>query len=47
MGMVRVAHAVATGMVERSSGTMVFLASVAGQFGSQTDPPYSAAKAAK
>ena len=28
MGMVRVAHAVATGMVERSSGTMVFLASV-------------------
>ena len=46
MGMVRVAHAVATGMVERSSGTMVFLASVAGQFGSQTDPPYSAAKAA-
>ena len=25
---------------------MVFLASVAGQFGSQTDPPYSASKAA-
>ena len=46
MGMVRVAHAVAPGMVERKSGTMVFLASVAGQFGSQTDPPYSAAKAA-
>lgn len=46
MGMVRVTHAVAPGMVERESGTMVFLASVAGQFGSQTDPPYSAAKAA-
>jgi len=46
MGMVRVTHAVAPGMVERESGTMVFLASVAGQFGSQSDPPYSAAKAA-
>lgn len=46
MGMVRVTHAVAVGMVEQNSGTMVFLASVAGQFGSQTDPPYSAAKAA-
>jgi len=46
MGMVRVAHAVAPGMVERKSGTIVFLASVAGQFGSQTDPPYSASKAA-
>lgn len=46
MGMTRVAHAVAPGMQERSSGTMTFLASVAGQIGSQTDPPYSAAKAA-
>tara|TARA_B100000029_G_scaffold39872_2_gene37242 strand:+ start:3437 stop:4246 length:810 start_codon:yes stop_codon:yes gene_type:complete len=46
MGMVRVTHAVAAGMVERASGTMIFLASVAGQFGSQTDPPYSASKAA-
>jgi 2-hydroxycyclohexanecarboxyl-CoA dehydrogenase len=46
MGMVRVAHALAPGMVEREAGTMVFLASVAGQFGSQTDPPYSASKAA-
>jgi 2-hydroxycyclohexanecarboxyl-CoA dehydrogenase len=46
MGMVRVTHVVAPGMVDRNSGTMVFLASVAGQFGSQTDPPYSAAKAA-
>ena len=40
------AHAVALGMVERKMGTMVFIASVAGQIGSQTDPPYSASKAA-
>jgi NAD(P)-dependent dehydrogenase (short-subunit alcohol dehydrogenase family) len=46
MGMVNVAHAVAAGMRERKAGTMVFLASVAGQIGSQTDPPYSASKAA-
>jgi len=45
-GMVNIAHALAPGMVERRAGTMVFLASVAGQIGSQTDPPYSAAKAA-
>jgi 2-hydroxycyclohexanecarboxyl-CoA dehydrogenase len=46
MGMVHVAHAIAPGMVERKAGTMVFVASVAGQIGSQTDPPYSASKAA-
>jgi 2-hydroxycyclohexanecarboxyl-CoA dehydrogenase len=46
MGMVHVAHAVAPGMVARKAGTMVFVASVAGQTGSQTDPPYSASKAA-
>jgi NAD(P)-dependent dehydrogenase (short-subunit alcohol dehydrogenase family) len=46
MGMVQVAHAIAPPMVERGSGTMVFVASVAGQIGSQTDPPYSASKAA-
>jgi len=46
MGMVHVAHAVAPVMTEQQSGSMVFLASVAGQIGSQTDPPYSAAKAA-
>ncbi len=45
-GMVNVAHAIAPGMVERRSGTMVFVASVAGQIGSPTDPPYSASKAA-
>lgn len=46
MGMVHVAHAVAPAMIERRTGTMIFIASVAGQMGSQTDPPYSASKAA-
>lgn len=46
LGMVHVAHALAPGMIERREGSMVFLASVAGQIGSQTDPPYSASKAA-
>ncbi|MBX9627196.1 MAG: SDR family oxidoreductase, partial [Gemmataceae bacterium] len=46
LGMVNVAHAVAPGMADRGRGTMVFVASVAGQIGSQTDPPYSASKAA-
>jgi 2-hydroxycyclohexanecarboxyl-CoA dehydrogenase len=46
IGMVNIAHAVAPLMVERRRGTMVFVASVAGQIGSPTDPPYSASKAA-
>jgi len=46
MGMVHVAHAVAPRMQARNEGTLVFVASVAGQIGSQTDPPYSASKAA-
>ena len=46
MGTTHIAHAVAPGMIERRRGTMVFLASVAGQIGSPTDPPYSASKAA-
>ncbi len=46
LGTANVAHAVAPAMVERKTGTMVFVASVAGQIGSQTDPPYSASKAA-
>jgi 2-hydroxycyclohexanecarboxyl-CoA dehydrogenase len=46
MGMVNVAHAIAPLFTERKRGTMVFIASVAGQVGSQTDPPYSASKAA-
>jgi 2-hydroxycyclohexanecarboxyl-CoA dehydrogenase len=46
MGMTHVAHILGPRMVERAAGTMVFVASVAGQIGSQTDPPYSASKAA-
>ncbi|RLS55098.1 MAG: SDR family oxidoreductase [Planctomycetota bacterium] len=46
MGMVHVAHTFAPPMQVRKSGVFVFLSSVAGQIGSQTDPPYSAAKAA-
>ncbi len=46
LGAVNVAHAFAPRMAEAGEGTMLFLSSVAGQIGSQTDPPYSAAKAA-
>lgn len=46
LGMVHAAHAIAPGMITRKSGSMIFIASVAGQIGSQTDPPYSASKAA-
>ena len=46
LGMVHLAHAVTPAMIERGRGTLVFIASVAGQIGSQTDPPYSASKAA-
>ncbi len=46
MGAVNVAHAFAPGLTEKREGSLLFLASVAGQIGSQTDPPYSAAKAA-
>lgn len=46
LGMVHVAQALAPGMMERKYGTMLFIASIAGQIGSQTDPPYSASKAA-
>lgn len=46
LGMVNVAHAIAPVMVSQRRGTMIFVASVAGQIGSQTDPPYSASKAA-
>ena len=45
IGAVNVAHAFAPHFVEHQQGTMLFLTSVAGQIGSQTDPPYSAAKA--
>jgi 2-hydroxycyclohexanecarboxyl-CoA dehydrogenase len=45
IGAANVAHAFAPRMAEARKGTMLFLASVAGQIGSQTDPPYSASKA--
>jgi NAD(P)-dependent dehydrogenase (short-subunit alcohol dehydrogenase family) len=45
VGAVNVAHAFAPGLAEQKSGTLLFLASVAGQIGSQTDPPYSSSKA--
>jgi NAD(P)-dependent dehydrogenase (short-subunit alcohol dehydrogenase family) len=46
VGAVNVAHVFAPSLVKAGAGTMLFLASVAGQIGSQTDPPYSASKAA-
>ncbi len=46
LGAVNAAHAFAPSMAEAEKGTLLFLASVAGQIGSQTDPPYSASKAA-
>ena len=46
IGAVNVAHAFAPRLIERGAGSMLFLTSVAGQVGSQTDPPYSASKAA-
>jgi 2-hydroxycyclohexanecarboxyl-CoA dehydrogenase len=46
VGAVNVAHAFTPALVKARQGTMLFLASVAGQIGSQTDPPYSASKAA-
>jgi len=46
MGAVHTAHAFSAAMRERRAGSLLFLASVAGQIGSQTDPPYSASKAA-
>lgn len=46
MGAVHTAYAFTPAMRERRAGTLLFLSSVAGQIGSQTDPPYSASKAA-
>jgi NAD(P)-dependent dehydrogenase (short-subunit alcohol dehydrogenase family) len=45
MSVVNVAHAYGPKMAEAGRGTMCFISSVAGQIGSPTDPPYSAAKA--
>lgn len=44
-GMVNVAHAFTPKLVARRTGSFQFYSSVAGQIGSQTDPPYSASKA--
>jgi NAD(P)-dependent dehydrogenase (short-subunit alcohol dehydrogenase family) len=46
VGAVNTAHAFVPGFVQRKRGSWLIIASVAGQIGSQTDPPYSAAKAA-
>ncbi len=45
IGAVNVAHAFAPMLVQAATGTLLFISSVAGQIGSQSDPPYSAAKA--
>jgi NAD(P)-dependent dehydrogenase (short-subunit alcohol dehydrogenase family) len=45
LGAVHTAHAFVPTLVACQRGTLVFISSVAGQIGSQTDPPYSAAKA--
>jgi NAD(P)-dependent dehydrogenase (short-subunit alcohol dehydrogenase family) len=45
IGAVHVAHAFAPMLVRAGAGSFLFISSVAGQIGSQTDPPYSAAKA--
>lgn len=45
IGAANAAHAFAPPLIESRRGSMLFLSSVAGQIGSQTDPPYSAAKA--
>lgn len=45
IGAVHLAHAFAPRLADCRRGTLLFLASVAGQIGSQTDPPYSASKA--
>ena len=46
MGLVHLAHAVTPSLVRQGCGSFVVIGSVAGQIGSQTDPPYSATKAA-
>jgi NAD(P)-dependent dehydrogenase (short-subunit alcohol dehydrogenase family) len=46
VGAANVVHAFSPTLVEHRSGSMLLIASVAGQIGSQTDPPYSASKAA-
>lgn len=45
-GAVNTVHAFTPQFLETKAGSMLLIASVAGQMGSQTDPPYSASKAA-
>ena len=45
LGAVHTLHALVPKFTARRAGTVSLIASVAGQFGSPTDPPYSAAKA--
>jgi NAD(P)-dependent dehydrogenase (short-subunit alcohol dehydrogenase family) len=45
-GAVNSVHAFIPPMLKRQRGSILLLGSVAGQMGSQTDPPYSASKAA-
>jgi NAD(P)-dependent dehydrogenase (short-subunit alcohol dehydrogenase family) len=45
-GAVNVMHAFTPYFVQAKAGSILLIASVAGQMGSQTDPPYSASKAA-
>lgn len=45
VGAVNVAHAFAPHLIAARRGTFLFISSIAGQIGSPTDPPYSAAKA--
>jgi NAD(P)-dependent dehydrogenase (short-subunit alcohol dehydrogenase family) len=46
MSCVHAAHAFVPALLAQRRGSLCFLSSVAGQIGSPTDPPYSAAKAA-
>jgi NAD(P)-dependent dehydrogenase (short-subunit alcohol dehydrogenase family) len=46
VGAVNVAHAFVPSLRQARRGTLLFISSVEGQIGSQTDPPYSASKAA-
>ena len=46
IGAVNVVHAFTPHFLKAKAGSLLLIASVAGQMGSQTDPPYSASKAA-
>ncbi len=46
LGAVHAAHAFGASLRQTAPSSLLFVSSVAGQIGSQTDPPYSAAKAA-